>query len=338
MTILFPISAHLLSSKHLEDKTALDQKRSSLQTKFGMLALLSLILLGSATNFIGKKVVDPAMRPMEENAKTYIMRTLALAGVSYGAARLIDRGISMASETEVTVPVVGGVAFKPFQFLKPIQDMAVRFSDLMVLAMISLGIQLLIMDLGKVAAVPLLLSALSIIWIISLFSSYSWHSRLRAVARLAAILAIAGRLAIPAVAFGVSFISETVLETQRQENQQTLDLTSDTAHLMETAEDPNEGLKKWVSSIFGKVTDVLAAAGKFSENLINAFITLSVIYITETIIAPIGILFLLWRLGKNLLPPVAGTISQEMSMIRADMQTLQSRNNSNFIAAKSETS
>lgn len=116
-------------------------------------AVLLLALFGCITGQLGQSVIDPVMAPLEEQAKSTLQRSLALAAASYASARLIDRGVAFIAETQIGI---GVIYVKPGQVFKPVQDMAVRYSDVMVLAMASVGIQMMLMEMGQVIGVTVL--------------------------------------------------------------------------------------------------------------------------------------------------------------------------------------
>ncbi|MCP1367006.1 hypothetical protein BIS06_17415, partial [Halomonas sp. BBD48] len=190
--------------------------RHGVGQRFAMAFLLGLALLASASGLAERRVLGPAMVPVEVTAVDTLNRSLALAAASYASARLIDRGIALVSEAELTLPVIGGVAVKPGQFFKPLQDMAERYSDVMVVAMASIGIQRVLIELGHNASVAVLGSAVALILLVSLlWPAMAW--RLVRLARGALVLLIVARLMVPVAVAGVAGISDAVLEPRRIE-------------------------------------------------------------------------------------------------------------------------
>src|SRR5690606_15310237 len=104
------------------------------------------------SGILQQRVVNPALAPLDDKAHSVLQHSLLLSSASFATARLIDRGIAFVSEAEVGV---GVASVKPGQLLKPLQDMAVRYSDLMVIAMTSIGLQLFLLEFAKLAALPL---------------------------------------------------------------------------------------------------------------------------------------------------------------------------------------
>ena len=100
------------------------------------LALLLLCLFtlaaGIYSGVLQQRLINPALAPLDQKAEQALQQSLLLSSASFATARLIDRGIAFVSEAEVGV---GVASVKPGQLLKPLQDMAVRYSDVMVFAM-----------------------------------------------------------------------------------------------------------------------------------------------------------------------------------------------------------
>ncbi|SFH26867.1 hypothetical protein [Modicisalibacter xianhensis] len=287
--------------------------RHGVGQRVAMAFLLCLVLLASGSGLAERRVLGPAMAPVETTAVEALNRSLVLAAASYGSARLIDRGIALVSEAELTLPVIGGVAVKPGQFFKPLQDMAERYSDVMVVAMASIGIQRVLIELGHNASIAVLGSTVALILLISLMlPSVAW--RLGRLARGALVLLVVARLMVPLAVTGVAVISDAVLEPRRIVAQQQLDTA--TAELqeadVEALEAEDSGLFDWMRELRDETTAMALDVRGFSDDMVDRFIQLLVVYLLETVLLPLGLLVALWWVVRTFtMPPMTNQTSIE---------------------------
>ena len=259
--------------------------------------LLAILALAAAlySGILQQRVVNPALAPLDNKAHSVLQHSLLLSSASFATARLIDRGIAFVSEAEVGV---GVASVKPGQLLKPLQDMAVRYSDLMVIAMTSIGLQLFLLEFAKLAALPLFGSGILVSTLLVLVGPASWRASSTYLLRIfiAALLVI--RIGVPLAAFGVAELSDWVLEPQRIAAEAAL--TGETAAL-QRVEQPvtsaDDGSLSWLRQMAAKANDMFSAMKSFSDTMVEKLIQLIVVYSLQTLVFPLLSLWLLWHLG-----------------------------------------
>ncbi|MDX5373406.1 MAG: hypothetical protein LPK18_13345 [Pseudomonadaceae bacterium] len=298
LTLLLPFSV-LSRYRQLRDRLAsapAEERPSTkvpatLPRRLAFSAVLLLALLGCLSGQLGQRVIDPVMAPLEEQATSTLQRSLALAAASYASARLIDRGIAFIAETQIGI---GVIYVKPGQVFKPVQDMAVRYSDVMVLAMASVGIQMMLMEIGQAIGVTVL-GALAIMALLLLqFAPRGLAPALALAARFFIAALVVIKLAIPLAAVAVGGISASVLEEQRMQAQARIDITTERLADAQQVTDEN-GFINWLKSVGGQAQDMFAGVKNLSEGLIERLVTLLVIYTLETLLLPLAMLFFIWR-------------------------------------------
>ncbi|MDX3775559.1 hypothetical protein QE250_15685 [Chromatiaceae bacterium AAb-1] len=293
LSLLLPwYSAALLQHSPAQDPTL----NTSWQRRvYGLLAITALAALLFTTT-LQQKLINPALAPLDQAATKVLQRSLLLTSGSFATARLIDRGIAFISEAQVGV---GVASFKPGQLLKPLQDMAVRYSDLMVLAMTSVGLQLFLLEFGKVAALPLFGSGILLSTAALLFVSPSLRPAMQTLLRTFVVLLLMSRVIIPLSACALDNLSVWILEPQRIAAE--TELTNRTTQLQQLDEQPvtdNSGILSWLKQMAAQAGDMAAAVKHFSDNMVEQFIQLIVIYALQTLIFPLLTLWLLWHLGR----------------------------------------
>ncbi|MGC3873417.1 hypothetical protein ACPF7Z_09120 [Halomonas sp. GXIMD04776] len=286
-----------------EADTTITLSRRDMGKRLGMLILLGLVLLASVSGFAERRVLGPALSPTEISAVMTLDRSLALAAASYASARLIDRGIALAAEAELTLPFIGGVAVKPGQVFKPLQDMAERYSDVMVVAMASIGIQRVLLEMGEGAAVTVL-GSLSALLLMSALVFSGLSRRLMLLARGVVIVLVVARLALPLMITGVGFVSDALLEERRQQAQQVLNVV--TAELQQADVDTlkeDDGLTGWLNDLRERTSDMTLSVRQFSDDMVDRFVQLLVVYLLETLLMPLAALWALWWMLRTLIAP-----------------------------------
>lgn len=117
-------------------------------TRKPLLSLLVLLLAGASWH-----------GALDRAGEAYLDRVLGQAVAAYAIARGINAVISVAKGSEVSVEPLGvGVTLAVGQVLDPVDDLVERFSWVMLLATVALGVQRLLLTLGGMQAVSLTLS------------------------------------------------------------------------------------------------------------------------------------------------------------------------------------
>lgn len=260
--------------------------------------LLCVLALGVAiySGILQQRALNPLLAPLDSKAQQALQHSLVLSSASFATARLIDRGIAFVSEAEVGV---GVASVKPGQLLKPLQDMAVRYSDLMVVAMTSVGLQLFLLEFGKLAALPLFGSGMLLSVLLILLGPASWRNTAIYLLRIFIALLLVIRIGVPLAAFGVAELSAWVLEPQRVAAEAAL--SGETAALQRVDQPlhtADEGSFSWLRQMAAQANDLFAAMKSFSDTMVEKLIQLIVVYSLQTLIFPLLSLWLLWHLGR----------------------------------------
>lgn len=271
-------------------------KLSPAQRLFALLLLLLALSAGIYSGILQQRLLNPALSPLDDRASSALQRSLMLSSASFATARLIDRGIAFVSEAQVGV---GVASIKPGQLLKPLQDMAVRYSDLMVLAMTSIGLQLFLLEFGKLAALPLFGTGILLSAVMLLLGPPAWRGTATYLLRIFIALLLVIRIGVPLAAFGVAELSDWVLEPQRIAAEAAL--SGETAALQrvdQPLQNGDEGSLSWLKQMAAQANDMFAAVKSFSDNMVEKLIQLIVVYSLQTLVFPLLSLWLLWHLGR----------------------------------------
>ncbi len=132
-------------------------------------------------------------------ASDWASDALERALITFATARALNGAISVAQSTEVAMQPAGvGVALEPGQLLDPVNDLIERFSWVMLTASASLGVQLLLVEIGSYPLATALVAA--VVGIACLLLWLPWGAAWRGLAMRLAVSALVLRLALAAVA------------------------------------------------------------------------------------------------------------------------------------------
>ena len=304
-----------------EERGTGDLRDRPIRLRLALACVCALGIAVSSTNLIGERMVDPVFEPLDEYTESYINRSLALAAASYASARAVDRVISMVSEIQVGVGFASG---RPFQYLKPLQDMAVRFSDFVVWAMVALGVMLAGFHLSQVVTIPVILSAIFGLSLLYLMGPRTWSKSLGMVIKAGLVIAIAFRFAIPLVAGMMFLVSSAILDERRAEAQTEIDAGT------EVIEDAGAGVQEdddgWsFSDGRAMIEEYIGAVGNLGESMIDRLIQLFVVYALEVFIVPLIVLFALWRATRAYLMPAVDVGREGIHEMQGAAKALQEK-------------
>lgn len=177
--------------------------------------LLPVILVGL--------VISAWFGPLDSLATKQVDEGLKRALVSFATARTLNALISVVQGTEVAVEPLGvGVNFAPGQILDPFNDLVETFSQLMLVASVSFGIQKILLVIGGQMAVSILFTATAILCLgVSLMGRAlpPWLAKVL-------IIMVVFRFAVPAVSVGSDMVYQHFLASDYQLHQAAIDSAS----------------------------------------------------------------------------------------------------------------
>ena len=266
----------------------------------------------SAPNFalvigVALMVACSWLAPLDSAANQQVNAGLKRALVSFATARALNAVISVAQGTEVAVEPVGiGVNFAPGQLLDPINDLVEQFGDLMLVASVAFGVQKVLLSIGANWAVSLLLTVSSGFW------AYYYLRQKPVPAWLfrTLIVLLMARFAMPVVTIGSDLVFQKFLAADYQASQQVIDTASGQLNNLNTpariaSEDTGmiEKFKGWMSQntdVKGSFEKLKQAAEQMTEHMIK----LMVIFLLQTLVIPLLLLWALLSIAKGTFVPL----------------------------------
>jgi hypothetical protein len=278
-----------------------------------LLVLLALLVLAASW-----------FNPATERARIEVQGGLERALTVFAAARALGAVVSVAQGTQVAIQPAGvGVGLAPGQALQPLNHLIDQFAEVMLVASVSFGIQLLLLSIGTHWVVSALVSlavcaVIFLRWKAATFSS-RWLQPLLVlllVIRFAVPLSVLGNEALYRWFMADEFRKEL---TVIQQSPTTLVSSKDSLvatkqsfweRLMEWRKTPgskdevasNEAslmarFQEWLKSlpdVKAQYDAILEAASEWSRSIVK----LIAYFVVQTILFPIAFLWLVWFLAK----------------------------------------
>ena len=245
---------------------------------------------------------------IDTNANSQVNAGLKRALATYASARTLNAVISVAQGTEVSIQPLGfGVNLTPGQVLSPINELVEQFSDVMLLASVAFGIQKILILIGSHWLVSALLTSLILAGIWFSFrtqnGSPAWLSR-------GILLLLLLRFAIPVSLIGTELLFNSFMKSDYETSQGAIANTSrQVADLSvvpkAAAAEPSilEKIKGWSPG-----ADISTGVQNFKdavESTTEHVIKLIALFLMQTLVLPILLLWCLFGMTKSLLKTTA---------------------------------
>jgi len=246
--------------------------------------------------------------------------------ITFALARTLNGVISAVQGTELALQPAGvGVTLTPGEILDPVNDLVERFSWIMLCASVSLGIQQVLLDVSAWWAVQALVAVLAV-WVLVLVlwlrPGEGNGGQRRLLVRLL-LVALFIRFAVPLTLVGNDLVYRLFLEPRYAESTEIVtsagkDLEGLGDAPAAPAEPPVAGngdpfIADLLHSL-GRALDSAKASMDLREKLdriqarttevIQNLIQLSVVFILQTALLPIGFLWLFLQMAKWLFRPL----------------------------------
>ena len=224
------------------------------------------------------------------------IRNIALrAGAAFAVAKTINAGLSFVQEISVSGSIVfASGTVHPASFLDPVNNLVDQFALAMLLVAAAAALIGLLTHMGASLGLSVFAAAGLALLAASLALGPTYGRRARPLWRLAVAafsIAFLLRLALPAALAFSGAISDHLLaepyEVAQAELQNVEDIVERTA-----SESTEEG---WFDNAAGKAARAFAGIGDRFDNLFESVVTMIAIFVIETVILPLALLWVLYR-------------------------------------------
>ncbi len=243
--------------------------------------------------------------PSERYAEAALKRAL----VTFAVARTLNGVISVAQGTEVAVEPGGvGVTFTLGQVLDPINDLVEQFSSVMLIAASSLGLQNVLLGMSGWWGINLLLVVSCVYALVAIWMPAQDARRAEQAKRLL-LLSLFVRFAVPLVVIATNLVFDTFLAAEQDAATVALDSTRVQIQELNKAAAPRPEDASLADRVGAMIDDSVSAMnvrerldrlGARVSDTSEHVVMLIVIFVLETILLPIGFIWLLAQVLKLL--------------------------------------
>ncbi|MGJ7546622.1 hypothetical protein [Variovorax sp. LT1R16] len=233
--------------------------------------------------------------PARESLDAGMKRAL----IAFAAARTLGAVISVAQGTQVDIKPGGvGVGTTPGQVLQPLNQLVDHFATAMLAASVAFGVQLVLLDFGSSHAVAALLSIATVGWLVLTCLKGGRHARwLQPVL----VLLLLARFAVPLTAVANEALYERYMKGKHDK---ALTLVERTPQEVASATLPvpsketiRERFERWwngLPDLKAGYQVLLDSASTWADRIVD----LMVVFLVQTLIVPVGMLWLMWRAAR----------------------------------------
>ena len=252
---------------------------------------------------------------LDATADTYFRDSISKAGVSYGVCRVINATVSIVKESSLQLEPAGiGLSLAVGQVVDPINDMVERLSNVLVMAITSLGVQELTYEISLILAPQMLAFFLLLLSFLVWFQNDKICKLQRLIMSIFMILSIS-RFCLPVSSLANQFLQENFFEEQILEaNKELARSVADLDKLkevslpkyegfMETIESSASYLKQKSIDLKNAIAITLKNRDIIIQNLLKLTFLYAGVFVIQVLILPILIFWFLLKIINSLLPP-----------------------------------
>jgi hypothetical protein len=237
--------------------------------------------------------------PADQAAREQVTSGLQRALVVFASARALGAVLSVVQNTQLDAKPLGfGVSVAPGQALQPMNELVKHFAAVMLVASVSFGIQLLLLDIGMHWLASALLSMAVLV---ALAVQWRGHAAFQKALRPVLVILLMVRFAVPLIALGNGAIYDTFMERGYRADLAAIEQSSKSA-LGKSAQLPaaDEGmldrLKRWshVADMRAALEAMMTMAADWSRTIVQ----LISLFVLQTVLLPIAFLWAIWRLAR----------------------------------------
>ena len=266
-------------------------------------------LAAAAAMFIFNDITMPFI---DSNADEYFDGAMSKATVAYGTTRVINASVSILKDSEVHAEPGGiGLSLAVGEILDPIDDMTERVSDVLITAIVSLGIQKLIFELS-VSLVPKVLALIILIYIILFWTKYKNAETINNFLVRLGIIILVVRLFLPFSALvndllNVSYFDGKIEEAKTQLDYYSSEITTVTdlkfpegEGFWDTIRNSADFLKKTSIKFKDALVAVIDNASEIVESLLQLTWLYFGLFVIQVVLLPLAMFWLIVKLINNI--------------------------------------
>jgi hypothetical protein len=281
---------------------------SSVQRKSAASVIALIMAILCFSSLFSSLIEKTPLATMDQRATAYVETAMARAAYTFAIVRGLNGMISVIQGTEIAVSPAGiGLNLSVGEVLDPINDLAERFSWIMLASTVSLGVQRILMEMGDWLGLRVLLTMAMVLMAIAPWKRFWGGWDLQSSATRLVLLALTVRLFIPALAVVSEAVYDRFLDRHYQEATQTVTAMSNEFQKVVPAvpqkdqlqsESTLQTFRQWMAETRNLI-DIRATFERLEDKLehfTEDTIRLMVVFIFQTILIPLIMFWLFTRM------------------------------------------
>ncbi len=262
-----------------------------------------LVLMIAAVTGILDRTVDAFVTPLSpEETRAVLHRAQVGAGVAYVSVRALGRVVAVASSTTVNANVGavvnGGASLEVGNVMQPFEQLLDGFGDVLMVSLISVTVQLVLVDVLDAFALQWVLPAGLALLAIALFVGAARTGRTRRIAHALIAGAILAKLILPIGVQGTELLSDRFLRDRADKAATVLnDTRTELAAALPSFDEepgrawynPRRVTDRMAALAPDRLADLLNRITESVERAVEASLTWMAVFVLETIIFPLTI-------------------------------------------------
>ncbi len=256
---------------------------------------------------------------LDTNADAYFRDSISKAGVSYGVSRVINATVSVIQQSSIELEPAGiGMSLAVGQVVDPINDLVERLANVLVLSIVSLGVQELAYEIS-ITIVPRLIAVLLFILSLLVWFRNDRVFLFRRVMVSTLVIVTIARFCLPISSMANEFLQEAFFDDKITEANEKLTASTSELSKMEDIELPKADgfigtignsaayIKEKSVDFKNTIQIVMENRGIIVENLLRLTFLYLGIFVIQVLVLPLLIFWLLMRIINSLVLTTAMT-------------------------------
>ncbi|MDX1809111.1 MAG: hypothetical protein R3331_06195 [Sulfurospirillaceae bacterium] len=246
---------------------------------------------------------------VDKSTHEYFTKAIEKAGIAYATCRVVNASVSVVKESNLQLEPAGvGMSLAIGQVLGPVYDMVEKLSNILILAITSLGVQKLIYEIS-LHMTPQIIGVLLLIISTLMWFDSNKIKRFQAFLLQLSIIVLIFRMCLPISSIANDFIYKNYFEDQISQARQNLDLETARVDKMHNISFPESDgifstIKNSSTYVSEKTTEfktifvnTINNAGNIIENLLSLSFLYLGIFVIQVLFLP---LLSFWLMLKSM--------------------------------------
>jgi hypothetical protein len=286
------------------------KKKNIISVLIVTVAILSYsMLLDNALDYI------PGTMNINQECSRYLNNWTAKSLTTLAVAKTINASLSVIQDSKMSVTLFGtGASIALGEVVRPLNEVVGNIASIALASATSLGIQRLLLEIGSWLGLKVFLTLSMICLLLAIWCGHIIKIDFRQLAYKLLALAIVAKFLIPVTVLATGYIGEQFLESKYTNAEKQLvelkAIAKSTNELSTQDSSPeNNGIidkaANFVKSIKDKFTMMVKILADSTRAYSEVAVTYIIVFIAQTMIIPVGVLWCLIKLLGYIFDPTA---------------------------------